>query len=130
MRLRENVPAGSLINENNVCEMTSPHVQRLIDAGANLFARQQSPSLHGYYNAITDVGITHNPWKMVFRRFFGGLSGCFSAGATTIATGSDSTGSIRQPASHVELLAINHPMAAYPILVRVLIYKSGPMTRQ
>ena len=27
VRLQENVPAGSLINENNVCEMTSPHVR-------------------------------------------------------------------------------------------------------
>ena len=41
--IAENVPLLALINENNVCEMTSPHVQRLIDAGANLFARTTIP---------------------------------------------------------------------------------------
>ena len=93
---------GSLIYSQNVSQQTSVHVQRLIDAGANIFARTTIPEFAWLFTTQSRMwGVTHNPWKIGISPggSSGGSAAALSAGATTLATGSDSTGSIRQPAS-------------------------------
>jgi Asp-tRNA(Asn)/Glu-tRNA(Gln) amidotransferase A subunit family amidase len=105
---------GSLIYSQNVSQQTSIHVQRLIDAGANIFARTTIPEFAWLFTTQSRMwGVTHNPWKIGISPggSSGGSAAALSAGATTLATGSDSTGSIRQPASQ--------RMDVSPVLVRV-----------
>jgi len=127
--------AGSLINENNVCGMTSPHVQRLINAGANVFARTTIPEFAWLFTTQSRMwGVTHNPWKTGISPggSSGGSAAALSAGATTIATGSDSTGSIRQPASQCGVVGYQPPHGRIPNIGDSsfnFYAKSGPMTR-
>ena len=115
--------------------MTSPHVQRLIDAGANLFARTTIPEFAWLFTTQSRMwGITHNPWKIGISPggSSGGSAAALSAGATTIATGSDSTGSIRQPASQCGVVGYQPPHGRIPNIGESsfnFYSKSGPMTR-
>ena len=94
--------SGSLIYSENIAQQTSAHVQRLQDAGANVFARTTIPEFAWLFTTQSRMwGVTHNPWKSGISPggSSGGSAAAVGAGATTLATGSDSTGSIRQPAS-------------------------------
>ena len=127
--------AGSLINAQNICEQTSPHVQRLIDAGANVFARTTIPEFAWLFTTQSRMwGVTHNPWKIGISPggSSGGSAAALSIGATTIATGSDSTGSIRQPASQCGVVGYQPPHGRIPNIGTSSFNayaKSGPMTR-
>ena len=56
---------GSLIYSQNVSQQTSVHVQRLIDAGANIFARTTIPEFAWLFTTQSRMwGVTHNPWKI------------------------------------------------------------------
>ena len=95
---------GSLIYSENVCTKTSPYVQRLIQAGANIFARTTTPEFGWLFTTQSRMwGVTHNPWKLGISPggSSGGSAAALAAGSTTLATGSDTTGSIRQPANAV-----------------------------
>jgi amidase len=79
-------------------------------------------------------GITHNPWKIGISPggSSGGSAAALSAGAATIATGSDSTGSIRQPASQCGVVGYQPPHGRIPNIGTSSFNgyaKSGPMTR-
>ena len=127
--------AGSLINAQNICEQTSPHVQRLMDAGANVFARTTIPEFAWLFTTQSQMwGVTHNPWKIGISPggSSGGSAAALSAGAATIATGSDSTGSIRQPASQCGVVGYQPPHGRIPNIGTSSFNgyaKSGPMTR-
>lgn len=127
--------AGSLIYADNICEQTSPHVQRLTDAGANVFARTTVPEFAWLFTTQSRMwGVTHNPWKMGISPggSSGGSAAALSAGAATIATGSDSTGSIRQPASQCGVVGYQPPYGRIPNIGASSFNgyaKSGPMTR-
>ena len=127
--------AGSLINAENICESTSPHVQRLMDAGCNIFARTTIPEFAWLFTTQSKMwGVTHNPWKFGISPggSSGGSAAALSAGAATIATGSDSTGSIRQPASQCGVVGYQPPQGRIPNIGSSSFNgyaKSGPMTR-
>ena len=76
----------------------------------------------------------HNPWKIGISPggSSGGSAAALSAGAATIATGSDSTGSIRQPASQCGVVGYQPPHGRIPNIGTSSFNgyaKSGPMTR-
>ncbi|HUR42133.1 MAG TPA: amidase [Verrucomicrobiae bacterium] len=76
-------------------------VQRLLDAGANIFGKTNVPLFAGDVQTFNPVyGTTNNPWNV--ERTPGGSSGgaaaALAAGMTTLELGSDLAGSIRTPA--------------------------------
>lgn len=80
---------------------TAPAVQRLIDAGAIVFGKTNTPLYASdvqTYNAV--FGATNNPWNL--ERTPGGSSGgaaaAVAAGLAALELGSDLAGSIRTPA--------------------------------
>ncbi|HVL98918.1 MAG TPA: amidase [Egibacteraceae bacterium] len=89
--LRDHVPSAS-----------APAVQRLLDAGAVLLGKTNLPEgVSGQETANALFGTTRNPWDAT--RTTGGSSGgaaaALAAGLCALELGSDSGGSIRQPAA-------------------------------
>lgn len=126
---------GSLIYSENVCTKTSPYVQRLIQAGANIFARTTVPEFGWLFTTQSRMwGVTHNPWKLGISPggSSGGSAAALAAGSTTLATGSDTTGSIRQPASQCGIVGYQAPYGRFP-MVGIDSFNGysnpGPMTR-
>ena len=126
---------GSLVYGQSVSQQTSVHVQRLIDAGANTFARTTIPEFAWLFTTQSRMwGVTHNPWKIGISPggSSGGSAAALSAGATTLATGSDSTGSIRQPASQCGIVGYQAPHGRIPNIGMSSFNgysKPGPMAR-
>lgn len=82
---------------------TALSVQRLLDAGANIFGKTNVPFMLADWQSFNDIyGTTNNPWDM--GRTPGGSSGgsaaALAAGLTGIETGSDIGASIRNPAHY------------------------------
>ena len=110
---------GSLIYSENICSETTPYVQRLIRAGANVFARTTTPEFGWLFTTQSRMwGVTHNPWKTGISPggSSGGSASALAAGATTLATGSDATGSVRQPASQCGIVGYQAPYGRFPMV--------------
>ncbi|SVD60071.1 uncharacterized protein METZ01_LOCUS412925, partial [marine metagenome] len=113
----------------------APHIERLLRAGANLFARTTCPEFCWLYTTHSKMwGITRNPWRLDITPggSSGGSAAALAAGATMIATGSDSTGSIRQPAAQCGVVGYQAPYGRIPMpgdqsFASFTHY--GPMTR-
>ncbi len=126
---------GSMIHRDNVVSETDIDIARLRDAGANLFARTTAPEFGWLYTTQSRIwGVTHNPWKHGISPggSSGGSAAALAAGATTVATGGDSTGSIRQPASQCGVVGYQAPYGRIPILGANLYsgyLHHGPLTR-
>ena len=92
---------GSPEYEDFVPEENAPAVQRLIDAGAIVFGKTNTPLLAGDWQTYNSVyGTTNNPWDVT--RTPGGSSGgaaaALAAGLTGCELGDDLAGSLRVPA--------------------------------
>ncbi len=92
---------GAPALKNHLPKQTAPAVRRLIDAGAIVFGKTNTPFFASdvqTYNAV--FGTTRNPWNL--ERTPGGSSGgaaaALAAGLTALEFGSDVGGSIRTPA--------------------------------
>ena len=126
---------GSLINKDRVDRTTDPAVERLLRAGANLFARTTCPEFCWLFTCHSRMwGVTRNPWRLDATPggSSGGSAAALAAGAATIATGSDSAGSIRQPASQCGVVGYKPPHGRLPASPSVSFdpYNHvGPMTR-
>jgi amidase len=111
--------SGSLIYKDSVAEATDPDIERLMRAGANIFTRTTCPEFGWLYTTQSRMwGVTRNPWRPDISPggSSGGSAAALAAGATTLATGSDSTGSIRQPASQCGVVGYQAPIGRIPIL--------------
>ena len=126
---------GSLIHADSMADHTHTALERLIDAGANVFARSTCPEFCWLFTCHSKMwGVTRNPWRLDITPggSSGGSAAALAAGATTIATGSDSTGSIRQPAAQCGVVGYKPPYGRNPADVHSSFdpYSAiGPMTR-
>ena len=103
---------GSLLNVDSIEQHTDPTVNRLIRSGANVFARSTCPEFCWLFTCHSRLwGVTRNPWRLDITPggSSGGSAAAMAAGAATLATGSDSTGSIRQPAAQCGIVAFKSP---------------------
>ena len=127
--------AGSLLNADNLDQHTHPVVNKLIRSGANVFARSTCPEFCWLFTCHSRLwGVTRNPWRLDITPggSSGGSAAALAVGATTIATGSDSTGSIRQPASQCGVVGYKSPYGrnALDEMSSFDTYSAiGPMTR-
>ena len=109
---------GSLINKDRIDQHTNPSIERLLVSGANLFARTTCPEFCWLFTCHSRMwGVTRNPWRLDITPggSSGGSAAALAAGATTIATGSDSAGSIRQPASQCGIVGYKPPYGRMPL---------------
>ena len=93
---------GSRALRHLVATETEPAIQRAADSGAVVHARTNTPEFG--CASFTDsplFGQTRNPWNTAFSPAgsSGGSAAALAAGMTTLATGTDSAGSLRLPAS-------------------------------
>jgi aspartyl-tRNA(Asn)/glutamyl-tRNA(Gln) amidotransferase subunit A len=101
--------AGSALFKDRIPDEDAEVVRRLKIAGAVLLGKQ---NLHEFAYGATSVpsyfGAVHNPWKPDY--IAGGSSGgsavAVSAGLCFGALGSDTGGSIRQPAAHCGIVGL------------------------
>ncbi len=126
---------GSLINAEHRADVTDPSVERLLRAGANFFTRTTCPEFCWLFATHSRLwGVTRNPWRLDITPggSSGGSGAALAAGATTIAIGTDSTGSIRQPAAQCGVVGYQAPYGRNPLgagaSFRPYVHV-GPMTR-
>jgi Asp-tRNA(Asn)/Glu-tRNA(Gln) amidotransferase A subunit family amidase len=126
---------GSMIYQDHIATTTDTAIARLLRAGANLFARTTCPEFCWLFTTHSRIwGVTRNPWRLDVTPggSSGGSAAALAAGATTIATGGDSTGSIRQPASQCGVVGYKPPYGRYPLPAGASFDpygQGGPMTR-
>ena len=93
--------AGAAAFSNHTPAVNAPSVERLVNAGAIVFGKTNTPYLAGDVQTFNSLfGTTNNPWNV--QRTPGGSSGgaaaALAAGLTALDLGSDIGGSIRTPA--------------------------------
>lgn len=100
---------GSLMLENYTPDFNATVLERLNQAGAVMTGKTNLDEFGmGNTNATSHFGVTHNPLDQ--SRMPGGSSGgsaaAVAAGAATFALGTDTGGSIRQPAAYCGLVGL------------------------
>ena len=130
---------GSRLFEENVSTDTEPFVERLLDAGAVVLGKTNTPEFG--LGPTTDnlvAGETHTPFDP--SRNAGGSSGgsaaALAAGMTPLASGSDTGGSIRIPASFCGVYGLKPSFGRVPRVSRPDAFEAhtpfshiGPMAR-
>lgn len=127
--------SGSKLFLDYVAPSSHPMVQRYVDAGAVVHAKTTVPEF--CISTVTTSphwGVTRNPWNLAYTPSgsSGGSGAALAAGTTTLATGSDSGGSIRLPASVNGVYGFKAPFGRFPSIVPwTLVPNSvyGPMAR-
>lgn len=127
--------SGSKLFLDYVAPSSHPMVQRYLDAGAIVHAKTTVPEF-----CICTVttsphwGTTHNPWNLEYGPggSSGGSGAALAAGTTTLATGSDSGGSIRIPAGVNGVYGFKAPYGRFPTVIPWTLSPHsvyGPMAR-
>jgi len=108
---------GSLLLQDEVSERSGFVVERLEDAGAIIHARTATPEFCLLFQTFSLLwGVTRNPWNLEITPggSSGGSAASLAAGTSTLASGSDIGGSIRQPASMCGLVGFLPPYGRNP----------------
>ena len=95
--------AGLADHADHVPAANAAAVQRLLDAGAVILGKTNlPPGVTGQETANELFGRTNNPWDLerTSGASSGGAAAAVAAGLTALELGSDSGGSIRQPAAY------------------------------
>jgi Asp-tRNA(Asn)/Glu-tRNA(Gln) amidotransferase A subunit family amidase len=108
---------GSLALRDNVDRLSDPMIDRLLRAGAVVHARTTTPEfcLSGICRSRI-WGTTRNPWNPAYGPggSSGGSAASLAAGTTILATGTDTGGSIRVPASACGIVGYKPPHGRNP----------------
>lgn len=110
-------------------------VERLKGAGAILIGKTATPEFA--WKGVTQSklkGITRNPWntKLTTGGSSGGAAAAIATGMAAIATGTDSGGSIREPASFCNIVGFKPSFGRVPVWPAsplMTIEHCGPITR-
>ncbi|MEX0923097.1 MAG: amidase [Rhodovibrionaceae bacterium] len=108
---------GSRLFENNVYPFDSPHVARIREAGAILYARTTTPEFAAATICHSPLwGVTRNPWNLATTPggSGGGAGAALAAGMVPLCDGGDYGGSIRIPASLNGLVGYRPPSGRVP----------------
>lgn len=108
---------GSTLNRGFIPDHNAVLVQRLIDAGAVILGTTNCPEfLMAYETENLLYGSTRNPWNL--DRTAGGSSGgesaAIAAGLSAAGLGSDSGGSVREPAHFTGICALKPTAGRFP----------------
>jgi len=104
--------SGSLIMKDFVADRTSVGNERIMRAGGIVHARTATPEFSAAFCTQSRLwGATRNPWNPEFTPggSSGGTAASLAAGTSTIASGSDIAGSIRNPAGCCGLVGYKPP---------------------
>ena len=127
--------SGSLVHRDHVADHTDPHIERLQRAGAIVHARTTCPEFCAAWVTYSRLhGVSRCPWNTAYTPggSSGGSAAAVAAGTTTLATGSDNAGSIRQPASICGVVGYKPPHGRNPAPTPLNLDPAmavGPLTR-
>lgn len=120
---------------DNVATETAPIVERLLAAGAIVHARTTTPEF-GCASVTRSrlYGETRNPWnpELSTAGSSGGSAAALAAGATTLATGTDSAGSLRLPAAACGVVGFKPSYGTIPVAMPLGLeptHHDGPIAR-
>lgn len=108
---------GSVLNRGNVPAEDAVVVQRLRDAGAIILGTTNCPEFLMAYETDNDLyGRTSNPWNLEYSAggSSGGESAAIAAGMSAAGLGSDSGGSVREPAHFTGICALKPTPGRFP----------------
>lgn len=108
---------GSRLNRGWVPEKNAVVVERLLAAGAVILGTTNCPEfLMAYETENLLYGGTHNPWNLEYTAggSSGGEAAAIAAGLSAGGLGSDSGGSVRQPAHYTGICALKPTAGRVP----------------
>jgi Asp-tRNA(Asn)/Glu-tRNA(Gln) amidotransferase A subunit family amidase len=108
---------GSVLNRGSRPNANAVVVQRLIDAGAVILGTTNCPEfLMAYETENLLHGSTRNPWNLEYSAggSSGGESAAIAAGMSAAGLGSDSGGSVREPAHFTGICALKPTAGRVP----------------
>lgn len=126
---------AALAFADNVADETAPMAERIIEAGGIVHARTTTPECGVAAFADSRLyGLTRNPWNLEYGTLgsSGGSAASLAIGTTTLATGTDSAGSLRLPAAACGVVGFKPPVGRVPKLMPMALepaHHDGPMAR-
>ena len=108
---------GSTINRGSIPEKNAVLVDRMLAAGAVILGTTNCPEfLMAYETENLLYGSTRNPWNLEYSAggSSGGESAAIAAGMSAAGLGSDSGGSVREPAHFTGICALKPTAGRFP----------------
>jgi Asp-tRNA(Asn)/Glu-tRNA(Gln) amidotransferase A subunit family amidase len=126
---------GSLVLADNIARETAPVAARILEAGGIIHGRTTTPEFGcASFTHSRLHGLTRNPWNLDYgpAGSSGGAAAALATGATLLAQGTDSAGSLRLPAAACGVVGYKPPSGRVPGLAPLNLEPcnhDGPMAR-